>query len=210
MTEQERMVSGALYHPGDEALSAARERAKRLTWRYHQLDPTDWDGRTALLRELLGRLGEDSWIEPFFRCDYGVNISLGDGVFINYDCVFLDVAPITVGNRVLIAPQVGLYTAGHPLDPAVRASGLEFGRPITLEDDVWLGGHVTVCPGVTVGHGAVVAAGSVVTRDIPAGVVAAGNPCRVLRPLTEADRDSWEAQRRAYTAWRTRSASPEE
>lgn len=209
MTEQERMLSGALYHPGDEALSAARERARRLLWRYNRLDPADWAGRTALLQELLGRLGADSWIEPSFRCDYGANITLGDGVFINYDCVFLDVAPITIGDRVLIAPQAGLYTAGHPLDPAVRATGLEFGRPITLEDDVWLGGHVTVCPGVTVGRGSVIAAGSVVTRDIPAGVVAAGIPCQVLRPLTDADRAEWEARRREYEVWRRQSGDPE-
>lgn len=205
MTERERMLSGELYFPGEEALSAARERAKGLTWRYNQMDPTDWEGRTALLRELLGHLGEDSWIEPSFHCDYGANITLGDGVFINYDCVFLDVAPITIGNRVLIAPQAGLYTAGHPLDPEVRASGLEFGRPITLEDDVWLGGHVTVCPGVTVGRGSVIAAGAVVTGDIPAGVVAAGNPCKVLRPLTDRDQAQWEARQREYASWRSRS-----
>lgn len=205
MTERERMLSGELYFPGEEALSAARERTKGLTWRYNQMDPTDWEGRTALLRELLGHLGEDSWIEPSFHCDYGANITLGDGVFINYDCVFLDVAPITIGNRVLIAPQAGLYTAGHPLDPEVRASGLEFGRPITLEDDVWLGGHVTVCPGVTVGRGSVIAAGAVVTGDIPAGVVAAGNPCKVLRPLTDRDQAQWEARQREYASWRSRS-----
>lgn len=205
MTERERMLSGELYFPGEEALSAARERAKGLTWRYNQMDPTDWEGRTALLRELLGHLGEDSWIEPSFHCDYGANITLGDGVFINYDCVFLDVAPITIGNRVLIAPQAGLYTAGHPLDPEVRASGLEFGRPITLEDDVWLGGHVTVCPGVTVGRGSVIAASAVVTGDIPAGVVAAGNPCKVLRPLTDRDQAQWEARQREYASWRSRS-----
>lgn len=203
MTERDRMCAGLLYHPGDETLFAARERAKRLTWRYNQMDPTDWDGRTALLHELLGHLGKDSWIEPSFLCDYGSNITLGDGVFINYACVFLDVAPITIGNRVLIAPQAGLYTAGHPLDPEVRASGLEFGRPITLEDDVWLGGHVTVCPGVTVGRGSMIAAGSVVTRDIPDQVVAAGNPCQVLRPLTDRDRASWETRRREYEAWRS-------
>lgn len=203
MTERDRMRAGLLYDPGDETLSAARDRAKRLTWRYNQLDPTDWAARAALLRELLGHPGQDSWIEPSFRCDYGTNISLGDGVFINYDCVFLDVAPITIGNRVLIAPQAGLYTAGHPIDPETRATGLEFGRPITLEDDVWLGGRVTVCPGVTIGAGSVVAAGSVVTRDIPAGVVAAGNPCKPLRPIAEADRAKWRQARRDYEAERT-------
>ena len=188
MTEWERMLAGALYNPGEPELAEARDRAKRLTWRYNQMDPADREGRTALLRELLGRLGEGSWIEPSFRCDYGANISLGDGVFVNYNCVFLDVAPITIGNRVLIAPQVGLYTAGHPLDPAQRAMGLERALPITLGDNVWLGGHVVVLQGVAIGSGSVIGAGSVVTRDIPPGVVAAGNPCRVLRPITEADR----------------------
>ena len=152
MTEPERMLSGKLYYAGDEALSAARNRAKKLTWHFNQMDPTDWAGRTALLQELLGRLGEDSWIEPSFRCDYGVNITVGDAVFINYDCVFLDVAPITIGDRVLIGPRTGLYTAGHPIAPEVRDTGLEYGLPITLEDGVWLGGSVAVCPGVTIGQ----------------------------------------------------------
>ena len=198
MTEQERMVSGRLYHPGDKALSEARDRAKRLTWRYNQMDPTDWAGRTALLRELLGHLGEDSWIEPSFRCDYGVNITVGNTVFINYDCIFLDVAPITIGDRVLIGPRTGLYTAGHPIDAEVRGSGLEFGLPITIGDDAWIGGSVTVCPGVTIGAKSIIAAGSVVTKDIPPNVIAAGTPCRILRPITDEDRTKWEAAQQEY------------
>lgn len=198
MTEREKMLSGLLYWAGDPELCQARDRAKRLTWRYNQLDPTDWDGRTALLKELLGHLGEDSWIEPSFRCDYGAQISLGDHVFINYDCIFLDVAPITIGNSVLAAPRVCLYTAGHPTDPEVRnESGLEYGLPITIEDGVWLGGGVSVLPGVTIGENTVVAAGSVVRRDLPANTVAGGNPCQVIRPLDESDRARWlEARRR--------------
>lgn len=198
MTEQERMVTGRLYYPGDEVLSKARDRAKRLTWRYNQLDPTDWEGRTALLRELLGHLGEDSWIEPSFRCDYGVNITVGDSVFVNYDCIFLDVAPITIGSRVLIAPRVYLYTAGHPTDAQVRSTGLEFGLPITIGDDAWIGGSAVILPGVTIGAGSIIAAGSVVTKDIPAGVIAAGNPCRVLREITDEDHLKWEAARQEY------------
>ena len=193
MTEWEWMVSGQLYNAGDEALCAARDRAKRLTWRYNQMDPTDWAGRTALLEELLGHLGKDSWIEPTFRCDYGSQISIGDQVFANYDCIFLDVAPITIGDRVLLGPRVGLYTAGHPLDRETRSEGLEFGRPITLEDEVWLGGNVILLPGVTVGAGTVVAAGAVVTRDLPAGV---------LRELTAADQALWQSRRREY--WESR------
>ena len=176
MTERERMLSGQLYDAGDETLTAARGRAKRLTWRYHQLDPTDWDSRTQILQELLGHLGEDSWIEPPFRCDYGTQISIGDHFFANYDCIFLDVAPITIGNRVMFGPRVCLYTAGHPLDAATRNTGLEFGKPIAIGDDVWLGGNVVVLPGVTIGAGTVVAAGSVVRRDLPPHVLAAGNP----------------------------------
>ncbi|WP_317347946.1 sugar O-acetyltransferase [Pusillibacter faecalis] len=200
MTERERMLSGQLYDAGDETLTAARGRAKRLTWRYHQLDPTDWDSRTQILQELLGHLGEDSWIEPPFRCDYGTQISIGDHFFANYDCIFLDVAPITIGNRVMFGPRVCLYTAGHPLDAATRNTGLEFGKPIAIGDDVWLGGNVVVLPGVTIGAGTVVAAGSVVRRDLPPHVLAAGNPCQVLRPITEADRLKWEAQKEHGTA----------
>lgn len=200
MTERERMLSGQLYDAGDETLTAARGRAKRLTWRYHQLDPTDWDSRTQILQELLGHLGEDSWIEPPFRCDYGTQISIGDHFFANYDCIFLDVAPITIGNRVMFGPRVCLYTAGHPLDAATRNTGLEFGKPIAIGDDVWLGGNVVVLPGVTIGAGTVVAAGSVVRRDLPPHVLAAGNPCQMLRPITEADRLKWEAQKEHGTA----------
>ena len=198
MTELERMLSGRLYDAGDEALAAARDRAKKLTWHYNQMDPTDWTGRTVLLRELLGHLGEDSWIEPSFRCDYGTHITLGDHVFINYDCIFLDVARITIGDRVLIGPRTGLYTAGHPIAPEVRDTGLEYGLPITLEDSVWLGGNVVVCPGVTIGRNSVIAAGSVVTKDIPPNVIAAETPCRVLRPITDADREKWKSAQQEY------------
>ena len=200
MTERERMLSGQLYDAGDETLTAARGRAKRLTWRYHQLDPTDWDSRTQILQELLGHLGEDSWIEPPFRCDYGTQISIGDHFFANYDCIFLDVAPITIGIQVMFGPRVCLYTAGHPLDAATRNTGLDFGKPIAIGDDVWLGGNVVVLPGVTIGAGTVVAAGSVVRRDLPPHVLAAGNPCQVLRSITEADRLKWEAQKEHGTA----------
>ena len=198
MTELERMLSGKLYFAGDESLSASRDRAKRLCWQYGRMDPTDYEGRTALLRELLGKLGEDSWIEPSFRCDYGAHIAVGSHVFVNYDCIFLDVAPITIGDRVLIGPRTCLYTAGHPIAPEVRDTELEFGLPITLEDSVWLGGNVVVCPGVTIGRGSIIAAGSVVTRDIPSNVIAAGNPCRILRPITDEDRAKWEAQHQEY------------
>lgn len=206
MTERERMLAGQLYNAGDEELCIARDRAKQLTWRYNQLNPTDWEGRTTLLKELLGHLGEDSWIEPSFRCDYGTQISIGDCFFANYDCVFLDVAPITIGSSVLFGPRVCLYTAGHPTDAGVRSTGLEFGLPITIGDRVWVGGNTVVLPGVTIGADSIIAAGSVVTKDIPAGVVAAGNPCRVLRPLNEQDKTRWEAKQSKYERWKKEKA----
>ena len=198
MTEQERMLSGRLYRADDETLMKAHVRAQTLTWKYNQTSPEDRDGRTAILRELLGRVGENCWIEPTFSCDYGSQISIGDAFYANYDCIFLDVAPITIGSHVLLGPRVCLYTAGHPTTPEVRNTGLEFGLPITIGDSVWIGGNTVVCPGVTIGSGSLIAAGSVVTRDIPSRVIAAGNPCRVLRPLTDADRAKWEAQRQEY------------
>ena len=206
MTEQERMLSGRLYRADDETLMKAHVRAQTLTWKYNQTSPGDQNGRTAILRELLDRVGERCWIEPSFRCDYGSQISIGDDFYANYDCIFLDVAPITIGSHVLLGPRVCLYTAGHPTTPEVRDTGLEFGLPITIGDSVWIGGNTVVCPGVTIGSGTVIAAGSVVTRDIPSGVIAAGNPCRVLRPLTDDDRAKWEGQRLEYE--QDREAAP--
>lgn len=198
MTEWERMVAGEIYFPGDTALLEARQRARVLCRQYNDALPEEDELRDEILHRLLGSVGKDCWIEPTLRCDYGCNITVGDTFYANYDCVFLDAAPITIGNNVLVAPRVCFYTAGHPIAPSVRNTGLEFAAPITVEDDVWIGGNVTVLPGVTIGRGTIVAAGSVVTKDLPAGVIAAGNPCRVLRAITDADRALWEARRDAY------------
>lgn len=198
MTEWERMVAGEIYFPGDTALLEARQRARVLCRQYNDALPEEDELRDEILHRLLGSVGKDCWIEPTLRCDYGCNITVGDTFYANYDCVFLDAAPITIGNNVLVAPRVCFYTAGHPIAPSVRNTGLEFAAPITVEDDVWIGGNVTVLPGVTIGKGTIVAAGSVVTKDLPAGVIAAGNPCRVLQAITDADRALWEARRDAY------------
>jgi maltose O-acetyltransferase len=171
------MLAGELYLAGDPELVEERARCEQLTRDYNA------SGSADVLRELLGSVGKDASIRPPFFCDYGYNVTLGDNVFVNFNCVMLDVVPITIGNRVQIASAVQLLAADHPLDAGERASGREFGRPITLEDDVWLGGGAIVCPGVTIGRATVIGAGSVVTKDIPAGVVAVGNPCRVLRTL---------------------------
>lgn len=198
MTEQEKRLAGKLYYPPDPELTEARMRAKRLCHRLNTLAPDDFQGRDTTIRELFAHAGKDAWVESNFRCDYGTQISVGDYFFANYDCIFLDIAPITIGNRVYIAPRVCIYTVNHPMVPEVRNTDLEYGRPVTIEDNVWIGGNVVILPGVTIGEGAVIAAGSVVTRDIPPRVVAGGNPCRVIRHLTEADREKWEAARREH------------
>lgn len=188
MNERERMLAGRPYRAWLEELPELRERARRLSWEYNHLPPERWAERPALMRELLGRMGERFTVEPDFHCDYGSNITVGEDFYANYNLTVLDVAPVTIGDRVLIAPNVSIYTAGHPIHPASRASGYEYGRPVTIGNDVWIGGSAVILPGVTIGDGAVIAGGSVVTHDIPPMVVAAGVPCRVVRAITEEDR----------------------
>lgn len=164
-----------------------KEKARRLCWEYNQSAP-DQQTRSELLKQLLGTCHPLTFIEPAFRCDYGFNIHTHGLAVINYNCVILDTSPVHIGAGAFIAPGVCLACAGHALDPEQRAEGIGTSRPITLEEDVWIGANAVVCGGVTIGKGSVIGAGSVVTRDIPAGVVAAGVPCRVIRPVTEADR----------------------
>lgn len=193
-TEKERMVAGRTYRSGDPELVAERAAAKRLVHEYNSTHPDDEGRRDQLLRTLLGSVGDHVWIEPPFRCDYGSQITVGRGVYANYDLVVLDCAPVTIGDLVLFGPRVTIATASHPVDHEQRVVDLyEYARPVTIEDGAWLGAHVVVAPGVTIGARSVVGAGSVVTRDIPRDVVAAGNPCRVLRPITEDDRAAYLA-----------------
>jgi maltose O-acetyltransferase len=177
VTEKAKMLAGELYDASDPELVTARCRARALLRAY-----TDGDDR-ATLEELLAQVGKDSFVQPPFACDYGFNITLGERSFVNFNGVFLDCAEIAIGDRVEIGPNVQLLTADHPRDIESRRKRLEFAKPITIEDDVWLGGGVIVLPGLTVGTGSIVGAGSVVTTDVPPDVVAAGNPCRVIRPL---------------------------
>ena len=172
------MIAGELYRASDPELVAANLRAQELLFRYNATAPEASAERSALLRELFGAVGDGATIKQRFACDYGFNIRVGRNLFVNYDCVFLDVAPITIGDDVQIAPAVQLYTATHPLDPAIRRSGLEAGRPIHIGDNVWIGGGAIILPGVTVGDDAVIGAGAVVTRDVPRGIVVVGNPAR--------------------------------
>ena len=184
-TEREKMLAGEWYVSADPGLVAARVRARQLVQRYNATVPdlAARPERRAILELLLGACGEGVVIEPPFHCDYGANITLGAEVFINFQCVFLDCAQITIGAQAQLGPAVQLYTATHPMDAAERASGIEAAHPITIGARAWIGGGTIVLPGVTIGADTVVGAGSVVTRDLPAGVIAVGNPCRVLREV---------------------------
>lgn len=187
-SEKEKMLSGELYKSFDAELLAERQRAKEIVFRYNSLQPSLVEERNELLRSLFGSVKGNFFIEPPFRCDYGCNIEIGENFYANYNLVILDCAKVTIGDNVLIGPNVGIYTAGHPLHFELRNEELEFASPITIEDNVWIGGNVVLNPGVTIGRNSVVGSGSVVTKDIPADVVAAGNPCRVIREITDADK----------------------
>ena len=176
------MLTGALYDASDPELAAERRRARALCDRLGTLAAGDVAGRRQVLAELLGA-ATDAVIHAPFHCDYGYNISFGADAYLNVGCVILDVMPVVIGANALFGPGVHVYAASHPLSAADRRSGRELGEPVTIGDDVWLGGRVVVCPGVRIGSGSVIGAGSVVTRDVPPGVLAAGNPCRVVRPI---------------------------
>ncbi len=181
--QKAKMLAGEFYLATDPELVAEDLRAQELLFRFNQTRPGADNERRGLLVDLFDAFGTGAVIKPSFRCDYGSNISIGEDAFINYDCVFLDCNRITIGREVQIAPRVQIYTATHPLDAATRRSKLEFALPVVIKDGAWLGGGAIVCPGVTIGENTVVGAGSVVTRDLPPGVLAVGNPCRVLRTL---------------------------
>jgi maltose O-acetyltransferase len=182
---KERMLRGELYLADDPELAADHARAQALLEQYNATPHGAQPERDRLLRALLGDIGESVVVKPPFRCDYGRYIEIGARTFVNYDCVMLDVAPIRIGAACQLATRVQLLTAAHPVDPEPRRAGWEYGLPITLGDNVWLGGGVVVCPGVTIGENTVVGAGSVVTRDLPADVVAIGVPARVSRRVDD-------------------------
>jgi maltose O-acetyltransferase len=182
-TEKEKMLAGELYVATEPQLTAERFRARKLLRAYNQSTEDELPQREALLSQLLGAVGPGTWIEPPFRCDYGEHIRLGARVFMNFQCVILDCNPVTIGDDVALGPGVHIYAATHPLDPDERAKGPELGRPVTIGNKVWIGGGSIICPGVTIGEGSTIGAGSVVTKDIPPYVLAAGNPCRVIRSL---------------------------
>jgi maltose O-acetyltransferase len=180
-TEKQKMLAGELYRP-DAELGAEQAAAKAWMVRYNGALASPVSERHALLCERLGRVGKDAVIRPPFFCDYGTNIRLGDGVFLNFNCVILDVVEVVIGDRTQVGPAVQIYAADHPRDAATRRAGLEFGRPVRIGSDVWIGGGAIILPGVTIGDGAVIGAGSVVTRDVAAGMTVMGNPARLRSP----------------------------
>ncbi|MEH8020905.1 sugar O-acetyltransferase [Rheinheimera metallidurans] len=185
LTEKQKMLAGQWYNPLDKALVAEREVSRRYQHQFNQSSPDDAVLRRSLLSHWLPDTGKHFYIEPPFFCDYGSNIHAGNKVFFNFNCVVLDVAPVHIGNNVFFGPAVQIYTVNHPLEPIKRRTLLEQALPVVIGDDVWLGGGAIILPGVTIGAGSVIAAGSVVSKDIPPGVVAAGNPCKVIKLITE-------------------------
>lgn len=177
------MLAGENYIASDPELSSMHLHAQKILHIFNSSTPDATQERQTLLKELFGALGTNSEVKPPFRCDYGSHIFAGDHLFINYDCIILDCNNVRLGDRVLLGPKVQIYTATHSLNPADRKDGWEFALPVEIGSDVWIGGNAIVCPGVTIGNGSTIGAGSVVTRDIPSNVLAAGNPCRVIRQL---------------------------
>ena len=186
-------TEGRLYDANfDERVLRALDECKDLCYDYNQVRPTDRTGLHARLAQIVGSIGDRAHVTPPFWCDYGKNVHLGEGFFANHGLVILDGAPVTFGRNVFVAPNCVFSTAGHPIDAERRNQGLEYALPITVGDDVWFGMGVMVCPGVTIGSNVVIGAGSVVTRDVPSGVVAAGNPCRVLREIGPEDAQRYQ------------------
>ncbi|QED64719.1 maltose O-acetyltransferase [Escherichia coli] len=181
-TEKEKMIAGELYRSADETLSRDRLRARQLIHRYNHSPAEEHTLRQQILADLFGQVTE-AYIEPTFRCDYGYNIFLGNNFFANFDCVMLDVCPIRIGDNCMLAPGVHIYTATHPIDPVARNSGAELGIPVTIGNNVWIGGRAVINPGVTIGDNVVVASGAVVTKDVPDNVVVGGNPARIIKKL---------------------------
>lgn len=188
MNHKERMLAQLPYKAWLDGLSEERMACKKKLYEYNQSRPEQEEERSQLIKTILGKSGKNTYIEPPFRCDYGYNIEVGDNFYANYNVTILDIAKVTIGDNVMLAPNVSIYTAGHPIHKDMRNTGYEYGIEITIGNDVWIGGNTVIVPGVKIGNGVVIGAGSVVTRDIPDNVLAAGNPCKVIREITEEDK----------------------
>jgi len=182
-TEKEKMLDGEMYNPADAQLAKDRENARRQVRIYNETLETEGEKRTQLLKELFGSTGENVYMEPNIRVDYGYNIFVGENFFTNFDCVILDVCEVRFGDNCMLGPGVHIYTAAHPLDPTERNSGREYAKPITFGNNVWIGGSAVINPGVSIGDNVVIASGAVVTRDVPDNVVVGGNPARIIKEI---------------------------
>lgn len=196
--DYDAMLKGELYLARGISKENNADEARALNQRINQLPIGDRDEIVRLEKKLFGSTGENIYVNPPFYIDYGKHIFMGNNVYCNMDCVFLDVNTITIGNNVMLGPRVNLFTAGHPIDADVRISDLEFGLPIVIEDKVWIGGNATILPGVTVGENSIVAAGAVVTKDVPANSIVGGNPARLIRMINEEDKSFWESKSKQY------------
>ena len=182
-TEKEKMILGEMYIPADPVLVQEREQARILTRKLNDTSEEQLKERSEIVKELFGTTGDNIHLESSFRCDYGYNIHVGENFYANFDCTILDVCPVTIGVNCMLAPGVHIYTATHPLDPIERISGSEYGKPVTIGDNVWIGGRAIINPGVTIGDNAVIASGAVVTKDVPNNVVVGGNPAKIIKKL---------------------------
>lgn len=199
MTEYEKMVSGHLYHASkDDSLEPLRVKAREIIYDFNMTRPSDVEKRKTYLKQLLGKTGNNFTIEPPFHCDYGQLIEIGEAFYANFNLTILDCAPVKIGHNVMCAPNVSILTATHPIDPEIRNSELEYALPITIGSSVWLGAGGIILPGVTIGDNCVIGAGSVVTKSIPANCVAVGNPCRVIRQISDKDKQNAEKRLSLY------------
>lgn len=188
MTDLEKLKNHQWYNTHADDIRLCCEDVKAKLLQYNNIPTSQHEEREKILRQVFGSVGKNPWIESPFQCDIGETTHIGDNFYANHGCVFLDAGGLHIGNNVLIGPLVGIYTPEHAFDPTLRAQGYEISRPIVIEDNVWIGGGTSIVAPVTIGRNSIIGAGSVVTRDIPPNVVAAGNPCRVLHPLTEEDK----------------------
>ena len=187
-TARQLQEEGLLYDVFEQELTDIKDRTYGLVSELSRASHFDMEYVMSLVRKIVAKIGQDSYIVPPFRCDYGYNIEIGENFYSNYNCTILDCAKVTIGNNVLFAPNVSLFTAGHPIDATLRAQEYEYAFPITIGNDVWIGGNTVINPGVTIGSNVVIGSGSVITKDIPSNCIAAGNPCRVIRDITEEDK----------------------
>ncbi|TDG37832.1 sugar O-acetyltransferase [Pedobacter changchengzhani] len=189
LTEKQKMLAGKAYHAGDSELSKERLKAREIVFEFNNLAPKFFKQRKDLLKRLFGKTERMFYVEPPFRCDYGYNIEIGDNFYANFNLVILDCAKVSIGDNVFIAPNVAIYTAGHPLHAHLRDQHVEWAQPVTIGNSVWIGGNVVINAGVKIGSNVVIGSGSVVTKDIPDNMLAFGNPCKVVREITDEDKE---------------------